>query len=331
MKVNQDLASMSIEEIEAAALKTLEEGGKLGDGTTFSPESEGEGDPMLDAAEAKQDVEAKVSSDQAQAEPQPEEMQELPEPQPKKSDKELNFAALRAKQKQTEDDLRAAREEIKKLSSRGVFEAQLPDDHKQRMEAIESEINDIGSKFQNGDIVWEEHQRLLREASAKREALLEQSLLVKVSQEMKKQAEVQQAEDVTASWEQTVESFIQAKPDGLDYANDEAKNRDLNVYVKALAADPDNADKDFNWFISNAHMLVKSKHNITGKPAKQEPTDGEHQSDDIIPFHSLGDIPGGNLPARNEVEQLSEVSGAALANKFMNDPAAMDRYLSSLG
>lgn len=331
MKGNQDLASMSIEEIEAAALKTLEEGGKLGDGTTFSPESEGEGDPMLDAAEAKQDVDAQVSSDQAQAEPQPVETPENPEPQPKKSDKELNFAALRAKQKQTEDDLRAAQEEIKKLSSRGVFEAQLPDDHNQRMEAVEAEINEIGSKFQNGDIAWEEHQRLLREASAKREALLEQSLLVKVSQEMKKQAEIQQAELTTKSWEQTVDSFIKAKPDGLDYANDDAKNRDLNVYVKALAADPDNADKDFNWFISNAHMLVKSKHNIiTSKPAKEEPPAGEHQSDDI-PFHSLSDIPGGNLPARNEVEQLSDVSGAALANKFMNDPAQIDRYLASLG
>lgn len=312
----EEMAGMSIEEIEAAALKQLE-GNDPGDETGKA--GGGEGDPMLDAG-AKQDV-TQVSSDPAAAE----------KTQAKQSDKELNFAALRTKVQKTEEELHALREENKRLASRGVFEATLPEDHAQRMVEVDGEISNLGNQFQNGDITWEEHQRLMREVSAKRDELLDHARMVKISQEMKRQSEQKQAEDNQKSWSETVDSFIKTKPDGIDYAADEAKNRDLDIFVKALAAHPDNGDKDFKWFITEAHRLVKGKHGIAGAPASEKNNENSDQTSNDMPFNTLSDLPGGSLAARNEVEQIADISGAALANKFMNDPSKIDQYLASLG
>ena len=62
-----------------------------------------------------------------------------------------------------------------------------------------------------------------------------------------------------------------AKPEagGVDYRKDEAKMRDLDTFVKALAADDANADKPLGWFLDEAHRRVKVLHNIA--PAAPAP------------------------------------------------------------
>jgi len=315
----EELAGASIEQITEMALKKINEDEGAGDETDPMLEDDTKASEDIDASatEGKKDVE-QAASGQPEGEVS------------KKSDKEMNFAALRTKVQKTEAELAAAQEEIKKLSERNTFKAELPEDHAQKMESISNDLIAIGRSFQDGDLTWDEYQHKLRETTAVREALVEESILSKISERMKVQAEADKAANATASWESTVGKFIDAKPDGVDYKGDEAKNRDLNVYVKALASDTDNADKDFDWFLKEAHALVKAKHRIAGTGvAKPEIKDETPSSSK--PFQTLSDVPGGVLAGKSESENLEDMSGAALANRFMNDPGGIDKLLASLG
>lgn len=250
---------------------------------------------------------------------------------PKQNDKEKNFAAMRTKTKALEDELTRTQNELKRISER-TYQAELPENYAQSMSDVNAQMAAVGSKFQDGELTWNEYQAQLNEINAQREALIKTSLKAEISNEMRQQAETVKAEDDATTWEQTVGNFISGKPDSIDYATDEAKNRDLNTYVKALAADTDNSDKSMEWFLDEAHALVKAKHKLTSvsAPAKRQERNVEEAADKL-PFNTLSDMPGGLTPANTEREQLEDVSGSALTNRFMNDPASIDKYLASLG
>ena len=118
----------------------------------------------------------------------------------------------------------------------------------------------------------------------------------------------------------------------MDYAADEAKRNSLNTYVKALAVDPDNEGKPMVWYLQEAHALVKAKHGVA--TISQAPADVK-QADPAkptSPINTLSDLPGGLTPAKNEIEALEQVSGAALTNRFQNMTAAqIDAELAKLG
>lgn len=318
---NQEvLANASIEQITAMALAKIN-GEELGDETGFEAD-DGTGGMSEEfgasGTEGKQNVEQASFGQPAG---------EVPAG---KSNKEMNFAALRAKTQQLSDDLAASQQQVKQLSDRGTFKSSLPEDHGQRMADVEGELTSIGKSFQDGDLTWDEYQLKLREASAVRESLVESATMAKISKQMQEQEAVNKEQAGKDTWANTVKSFIDSKPDGMDYS-DPTKNRDLDVYVKALAADADNADKPGEWFLNEAHALVKSKHRITTIIPPAKPPAKEEMLSASKPFQTLSDVPGGLPAGTNEVEQLGDMSGAALANRFMNDPGGIDKLLASLG
>ena len=300
------LANASIEEIEAMSLK-----GEAQVQLDDAAESQ-------DANSGEQDVAVVVSSDPAE---------QQAESEHKPNDKEINFAKLRTKAESLERDVQRLADENKRLAER-QYVAELPEGHAQRVAEMDAKLADIGGKFQSGAIDWQEYQSQLLQANAEREGLLAASIKVQISSEMREQAERETAERAASTCEQAVSQFIAAKPDSLDYATDEAKQRDLNTYVKALAADADNSDKPMDWFLQEAHALVKAKHRIAA-PAPAV-VDSQPAPSQKVPFHTLSEVPGGSLPAVSEGSKLSQMGGAALTELFLKDPSKIDDYLASL-
>lgn len=322
VQVNEALVNASIEQITEMALKAQAEAGGDQSGAVVEKDvsaSSGQTEEQKAAAEAaRQDGEAKAKS---------------PE-----SDKEVNFAKLRTKTTSLEQEVARLAEENKRLAER-QYVSELPADHAQKVAEVDAKLAEIGAKFQEGTLTFDEFQEGQRKATAEREQLLAVSIKAQISKEMQEQQEKEAAERAAAeteknakTWQETVDGFITSKPDSVDYATDEAKQKDLNTYVKALAADADNSDKPMDWFLKEAHALVKSKHGIAvSAPAKKEEPETPAKPGNVIPFHTLSDVPGGVPPAKSEIEQLDQVSGAALSNRFLNDPAQIDKLLASLG
>lgn len=311
-QVNQTLADASIEQITAMAL-----------------ESANAEQPGAAEVEDKQDVSA--SSGQT-------EEQIAAEATKVETDKEVNFAKLRTKLDAQEREVLRLAEENKRLSER-QYVAELPADYVQKVAEVNARIAEIDVKFHDGRMDPEERQEQMRTANAERDALLATSIKAQIAKEMQDQSERDAAARVEAdleaskkTWDQTVDGFISGKPDSVDYATDEAKRNSLNTYVKALAADPDNEGKPMVWYLQEAHALVKAKHGVA--TISQAPADVK-QADPAkptSPINTLSDLPGGLTPAKNEIEALEQVSGAALTNRFQNMTAAqIDAELAKLG
>lgn len=322
--VNQELADASVEQIEAMALKAAQ------------AEAGGDTDESAAADAGDEDDAGAVSekAEQGVKEASPGQAEEsAKDAAVKTSDKELNFAKLRTKAESLESENKRLADENKRLAER-QYVVDLPGDHAQKVVEVDAELAAIGAKFNDGNMTWDDYQAQLRDASQRRDGLVKAALKAEISQEMREQAARSTEEATKKSWDQTVESFISAKPDAVDYAADEAKQRDLNTYVKALAADPDNSDKNFEWFLQEAHGLVKSKHRIASatQTQSQEAKPVEPATTATSPIHTLSDLPGGLTPAKSEIEQFDQVSGAAVTNRFMNMTSAqIDAELAKLG
>jgi len=312
-QVNQTLADASIEQITAMAL-----------------ESANAEQPGAAEVEDKQDVSA--SSGQT-------EEQIAAEATKVETDKEVNFAKLRTKLDAQEREVLRLAEENKRLSER-QYVAELPADYVQKVAEVNARIAEIDVKFHDGRMSPEERQEQMRTANAERDALLATSIKAQIAKEMQDQSERDAAARVEAeleaskkTWEQTVDGFISGKPDSVDYAADEAKHNSLNTYVKALAADPDNEGKPMVWYLQEAHALVKAKHGVaTISQAPADVKQADPAAKPTSPINTLSDLPGGLTPAKNEIEALEQVSGAALTNRFQNMTAAqIDAELAKLG
>lgn len=76
-----------------------------------------------------------------------------------------------------------------------------------------------------------------------------------------KTASRQSAADKAArdEWVTTIGAFMDtesARPGGIDYRTDKAKQAALDKYVKELANDPANAKQRMSWFLTEAHKKV---------------------------------------------------------------------------
>ena len=312
----EELASKSIEQITQEALDQVNASGEGGEDVAEA----GAGDAGAEAA--TQDV-SQASSGQAEGQVVDEGKGE--------SDKDKNFAALRTKNRHLADELAAAQAEIDRLAAAKTNPTVLPEEYAQKVGEIDEHLTSIGNKFQDGDLTWGDYQTQLKGATAQRESLVREAAKVDVSREISERETQRQAAEAKATWDSTSDAFITAKPDGVDYAVDEKKFTDLNTYVKALASDPDNNDKPAEWYLQEAHSLVKAKHRIASAvaPTPKKP-EAPKPAAQALPFNSLSEVPGGVMPANTEVEQLDQISGAALSNRFLNDPKAIEKALASL-
>lgn len=218
------------------------------------------------------------------------------------------------------------RRKIEELEKRTVYQAEVPGDYGEKLAEFDQQLATLGKQFEDGEIVeWDEFLAKQKEILQQRSALERSAVKAEISREMTEQ----QNRD---AWLGTVAQFVGETRDGVDYARDEGKRSDLDRYVKLFASDQDNSDQSYQWFLDTAHAAVMAKHGMV-KSAPHEDK-GLEVKEPVVkkevakaPFNSLSEIPGGTPPAKDELEQLGELSGAVLRNKFLKDPSLIDKYL----
>lgn len=305
-QIDQALADASIEEIAAMALKD-------GDAETH------------DSAEETTEQDVQASSGQV-------EEQATEETAKTENSKELNFAKLRTKLEAQEREVQRLAEENKRLADQ-KYVSELPEDYVQKVAEVDARLTKIDTDFYKGEIDLDERTEQMRQANAERDALLATSIKAEIAKEMQSQRDKEVAEENERKWWKTVDSFIASKPDSVDYAADEARHSSLNTYVKALGADPDNANKDYLWVLQTAHALVKAKHGISTQPAatRQESKPVVNHTPSS-PINTLSDLPGGLTPSTTESDLYENISGAALTNRFHSMTSAqIDAELAKIG
>lgn len=209
--------------------------------------------------------------------------------------------AAQAATEQGDDLANAINAEIGDKARLVQYDASLPADYEQRTKALSDKQAEINRQFNEGDIDLAERDQALGEIQAERENLL----MVRARTEA---LAAQNEQNARALWQSQIDALMtQAKrPEmgGIDYRTDEAKARQLDRFVKTLAGDDENADKDGAWFLAEAHKLVLARYNITPqrRAAVNVPTD---------PKTVVANAKASRKPALSDVPQnLASVPGS---------------------
>lgn len=211
--------------------------------------------------------------------------------------------------------------------TRIVYDYQLPDDYQAKVDAIRSREDELAQQFKSGELDFDAYRAAARELDIEREALTDMRVKAAISQEVNQQTG-------ESLWRSALQQFnaTTAKADGIDYAKDEVKQADFDQFLKVLADKPENADKDHNWFISEAHKRVKALHGIVTAPPPNPNKNGRREPNLSQLPKTLSDVPGGDGPGdvSDEFTALDSLDGLAfedaLANLKRTNPAAFARY-----
>lgn len=221
-----------------------------------------------------------------------------------------------------------------------VYHAELPPDYEARVEKLANDRKALGDKLEAGEITMQEY-------TAKNDALLEErdelnALRVKadISNESREQSQRQQ-------WVNAVEGFFQEvrASGGTDYATDKARNHDLDGFVRALAQNPANEDKDMGWFLREAHRRVQALHGDVAAspspapaaatpaaaPAPAAAAPATRTPPVAAAPTTLAHVPGGDHPGDtgDEFAELDSLDGDKLEAKLARmTPDQRSRYLA---
>lgn len=144
-----------------------------------------------------------------------------------------------------------------------------------KLTALDAQRNEVVQQFRDGDLSVDDMDAKLREIGAERDALMTEKTKAAVVSELAAQSSQQQ-------WQWEVQRFLKTvkKEEGIDYRADSDLGKKLNTAldftVKLLANDPENASRENEWFLEEAHRITKARFNLGGQPAagdKQKPAD----------------------------------------------------------
>ncbi|MVT36778.1 hypothetical protein GO497_02820 [Acidovorax citrulli] len=207
-----------------------------------------------------------------------------------------------------------------------TYKAELPADYDDKVAANKAALTDLRTKFDNGEVDASEYHAKLDELQEQRADLREAKTRAQVAREMQEQAE-------SNAWVSAINTFVtdaatKAELGLVDYAKDQAKAADLDVFVKALAAAPENAAKPHRWFLEEGHKRVVALHGIaTGKTAAPAP----RKPDASAVVTNLADVPGGGGdadPSGDEFSDLDKLSGLEYERALAGlSPDKRERYL----
>lgn len=145
------------------------------------------------------------------------------------------------------------------------YTADLPADFDAKMKALESKREELAEQFKAGEIEFDEFRAQDKQAGDELSDLKAARIKADALETINEQSAQQE-------WNVTVRNFFRrtAKAEGIDYAKDAAMNGDLDLFVKALAADPKNASRDGDWFLAQAHSRVKALRGIADKAPESD-------------------------------------------------------------
>lgn len=212
-------------------------------------------------------------------------------------------------------------------AAKPVYRATLPADYEAQVQALAEEDSALADKFKSGEIDFDAFRAQSTELNNRRHELSMAKVKADIASEMGEQT-------AEASWQDTINSFMAKtkKDEGIDYRKDKAKEKDLDIFVKVLAAEDENADKPMGWFLSEAHRMVRAKHGIAAPdpttPGKTKRTPPVGQ----IP-KTLAGVPGTDGPGDiggDEFQELDRLEGMELEDAVARlSPAARAKYLSA--
>ena len=219
---------------------------------------------------------------------------------------------------------------------RSSYEAKLPDDFDARMEDLTKRTDALEAKYRDGDISFDEFRAEERKLQTEARDLDRIKTKAEISAESEQQAALRE-------WNWSVDRFkrMQAQA-GVNYAEDPKLEKSLDQFVRVLAQDPDNASRDAEWFLSEAHKRVCIMHGIEQGPAKKGVSDAnapKATSDepprkpkrDKIPV-TLAELEGGDGQVDDiagEFADLERLEGEAYERAFEKmSPAQRERYLA---
>lgn len=149
-----------------------------------------------------------------------------------------------------------------------TFTAEAPEDAAEKITALRAEKAAAFKKLMDGELEPEAYSAIEDKVLGQISEIERELTTAKVAADFT----VQQAE---RAYRNTVSTVLDAakKNEGIDYHAPENKHlhEALDRTVKWLANDPANADKPAQWFIEEAHSLVKSRFNL-GKSATPQAT-----------------------------------------------------------
>lgn len=212
-------------------------------------------------------------------------------------------------------------------SRKGGYRAALPEGFAEKVAGIEAEQDALAEQFKAGDIDFDEYRASAAALDTRRDALSATRIKAEISAEMEQQNAEQQ-------WQDAVNALVgrAAAEDKIDYSKDTEKQRDLDVFVKALAADDRNSAKPMRWFLDEAHKRVKALHGVqtaapvpvvpAGKPAARRPNLA------AVP-KTLAHVPGGDGPGDlgDEFSGVDGLDGLDLESAIAKmSPAQREKY-----
>lgn len=204
------------------------------------------------------------------------------------------------------------------------YESALPEDYQAQVDAIKTESDALAKAFRAGEIDFDEYTVQAQALTERRDGLLAARVKAEIAGEMKAQSAEQE-------WRDTVQSFMRrvAKEENLNYSQDAAKQKTLDIYVKELAADESNADKPMGWFLEEAHAMVKARYGLNNKLLDEKPVKPTRKPPlDALP-HTLANVPGGDGPGDlvGEFTDLDGLEGIDLEQAIARmTPAQREKY-----
>lgn len=239
---------------------------------------------------------------------------------------EVVAATVIAKQESDQDESAPAIERESQEPFRAQYQADLPADYKDQLTALRGESKSLAKQLYEGNIGVDEYTDKLEEITSKREALLAVRTRFELSQDMGKQSAEQEWRYVVARFNAEA-----AASDGIDYSKDATKLRDMDMFLKALAADDANEKQSSEWFLSEAHKRVKAMHGMMTPTVKVENKTIPARKAPVEKLPpSLAHVAGSDGPGdiEDEFSGLDRLDGIDLETAIAKmTPAQRNRYL----
>lgn len=225
------------------------------------------------------------------------------------------------------------------------YVATLPADYQARVDQLATARDAAWNRFDTGELDRAGLQQELAKIDSDQKQLDDARIKAEISQEMSQQSS-------EAQWRATVGRAMVdfAKPEngGIDYLKDEAKQSDLDEFVKILGRKAENADKPMAWFLSEAHKRVMALHDIkpvvkpTAGAQVQEPAKAKDAVKEAVEKRkppvdaapkTLAQVPGGDGPGDvgGEFADLDALDGMELEDAIARmSPAQRAKYLAGM-
>lgn len=181
------------------------------------------------------------------------------------------------------------------------FNAQVPNDYKATRAALLAEKAEAMGKLMDGELDAKEYAAIESRVMDSLEDLSAQRIRAETLMEAnaQTQAQAQQA---------AISALIVKAKDEVPYATDAKAQRQFDMALNAVGADPDNAGKPFAHLVNEAHKVVMALRGVQAKPAATPPAQRKPAGDAPVTLRS---IPAAATPntGGSITDQLARLTG----------------------